>query len=301
MVDSILESYIFLFLLEVILTKVLIAADMEGVTGVVHWDDVTISHPEYTRFRRLMTGDVNAAIRGCCRAGAEEIIVSDGHAFGRNILIEEIDERARLNTGTPAPHSMVQGVANGVDGVMFVGYHARIGTPNAILEHTWSDSRVANFMIKGADDTDYHPLGEIGLNAAVCGHFGVPVIMISGDRAACEEARVTIGEIETAIIKWATGRMAAECLPPAISQLIIEQAAYQAISRLVASKIMGEAIKPMTISPPIDLAVDFVQSEMADKAAILPGARRIDRRVEYRSGDMLKAYEAFRSLLALAR
>ena len=95
-----------------------------------------------------------------------------------------------------------------MDGVFFVGYHARIGTQNAILEHTWSDERVANVWIND------QPFGEIGLNAAVCGHFGVPVVMISGDQAACAEAAALLGDIETAVVKQATGRMSAELLPP---------------------------------------------------------------------------------------
>jgi D-amino peptidase len=95
---------------------------------------------------------------------------------------------------------MVQGVDQGVDAVMFVGYHARIGTQNAILEHTWSDERVANLWIND------RLFGESGLNGAVCGHFRVPVIMVSGDQAVCSEAQEIFGEVETAVVKWAAGR-----------------------------------------------------------------------------------------------
>lgn len=283
------------------MTKILIAVDMEGVTGVVSWDHVNTSHPEYARFRRLMTGDVNAAIRGACRAGADEIIVSDGHAFGRNILIEELDSRARLNSGSPSPLSMVQGIDHHIDGVLFVGYHARIGTPNAILEHTWSDERVSNYWMKGAGETEYRPMGEIGINAAMCGYFGVPVLMVSGDQAACDEGREYLGNIETAIVKRAAGRMAAECLPPAIAQEKIEQAAYRAVSGLCLERDLERGLQPLLIPSPIYLAVDFVQSEMAEKAAIMPGTQRDGRRVEYLADEMLIAYRAFRTLIALAR
>jgi D-amino peptidase len=271
--------------------KILIAADMEGVTGVVHWDQVNTSHTEYARFRRLMTGDVNAAIRGAIEAGATDVLVSDGHAYGRNIVIEELDRRARLNSGTPAPLSMVQGVDAGVNGVIFVGYHARIGTPNAILEHTWSDERVANLLING------EPFGEIGLNAAVAGHFGAPVLMISGDHSACQEAAALIPGIETVVVKRASGRMAAECLPPEVSQEMIQRGAASAVQRLK----LNQAPEPLRLLPPITMAVDFVQSEMADKAVLLPGARRTGRRIEYSAPDMLSLYAAFRAALALAR
>lgn len=271
--------------------KILIAADMEGITGVTHWDQVFPAHPEYARFRRLMTGDVNAAIRGAFDAGAEQVVVTDGHNRSQNILIEELDPRARLNSGSPAPFSMVQGIDDSVDGVFFVGYHARIGAQHAILEHTWSDERVANLQINGRE------FGEIGLNAAVCGHFGVPVVMISGDQTACAEAVELLGEIETAVVKHATGRMSAELLPPQISQARIQQAAYEAASRVKD----GTQPPALYLTAPITLTVHLVHSEMADRVAFLPGARRADRRIEYTAGDMPSIYAAFISIMGMAR
>lgn len=272
--------------------KILIAADMEGISGVVHWEQVTPGTPDYARFRRLMTEEVNAAIRGVIEAGAQEVVVSDGHHLGRNILIEELDSRAKLNSGTPSPLSMVQGIGADVDGVCFIGYHARIGTPNAILEHTWSDERVTNLWING------QLFGETGLNAGVCAHFNVPVIMVSGDQAVCDEARQLLGDIETAVVKRASGRMAAECLHPQVARQMIQACAARAVSRLRD----GQAPAPLKITSPIQMAVDFVQSEMADKAMLLPGAqRREGRRVEYQASDMLQIYAAFRAMLALAR
>jgi D-amino peptidase len=271
--------------------KILIAADMEGISGVVHWDQVSSKHPEYARFRQLMTDEVNSAIAGVFDGGANEVLVSDGHGMGRNILIESLDPRARLNSGTPSPLSMIQGLDSGVSGAIFIGYHARIGTQNAILEHTWSDERIANLTIQG------ETCGEIGLNAAVCGHFGVPVIMISGDQAACAEAQALIPGIEAVIVKKASGRMAAELLAPSVSQEKIHKAASKAVMDLSR----GQATKPHQLQPPIHMAIDFVQSEMADKAAFLPGATRAGRRIEYSAPDMITLYNAFRSAVALAR
>lgn len=271
--------------------KILIAADMEGITGVVHWEQVDTGHAEYNRFRRLMTGDVNAAIRGAFEGGATEVLVTDGHAYGRNILIEELDPRAHLNSGSISPLSMVQGVENGVDGVIFVGYHARIGSQNAVLEHTWSDERVYNLYING------ELFGEIGLNASISGHFGAPVIMISGDQTACAEAAALLGEVETAVVKIASGRMAAECLPPVAAQEKIQAAARRAAARLQN----GQAPKPLRVSPPITMVLDFVQSEMADRAALMPGASRNGRHLAYTAEDMVTIYRAFRTALSLAR
>ncbi len=272
--------------------KLLIAADMEGVTGVVCWDHVAPAHPEYARFRKLMTHDVNAAVRGAFEGGAGEVIVTDGHNNGRNILIEELDPRARLNSGSPSPFSMVQGIDQGVEAVMFVGYHARIGTENAILEHTWSDARVFELRLNGA------PTGEIGLNAAVCGGFGAPLIFIAADQAACLEAAELVGsQVEQAVVKVGAGRFAADLLPPAVTGTLISEGA----ERAVRGFLKGNAPKPLRIPPPITMEIDLVQSEMADQAELYPGAQRRGRTISYTSDDMVQIYRAFRAILALAR
>ncbi|MBK7452316.1 MAG: M55 family metallopeptidase [Anaerolineales bacterium] len=273
--------------------KILIAADMEGITGVVHWDQVNPNHSEYARFRKLMTADVNAAIRGAFAGGASSVIVTDGHNNGRNILIEELDERASLTSGSPAPLSMVSGVDEDVDGVMFVGYHGRMGAQNAILDHTWSDERVSGLWING------RAFGESGLNGAVCGHFNVPVIMASGDQTLCAEVQEFFGnKIETAQVKKAVSRMSAECLPPAVTTKLIEEIAKRAVINLKSKK----APKPFKVGAPIKMTVEFEQSDMADRAALMPFAKRtMDRRVEYSADDMVTIYLAFRTLLALAR
>lgn len=271
--------------------KILIAADMEGISGVTHWDQVTTTHPEYARFRKIMTADVNAAIRGAAQAGAEEIVVTDGHASGTNILIEELDARARLNAGNGSPFSMVQGIDATVDGALFVGYHARSGSLNAILNHTWSGS-VQDVTLNGRG------VGEIGLNAAVCGHFGVPVLMISGDQTACGEARDLLGSIETAVVKQAVGKMSAECLPLELSQRLICEAAARAVGRLRA----GETFTPFRTAEPVQVVVEFQLPEMAEGASLLPGARRPDgRRIEFTAPDMPSAYQFFRAVVSLAR
>jgi D-amino peptidase len=273
--------------------KILIAADMEGITGVVHWDQVNPDHAEYSRFRKLMTADVNAAIHGAFAGGATSVVVTDGHHNGRNILIEELDSRATLYSGSPSPLSMVQGVDEDVDGVMFVGYHGRMGAVNAILDHTWSDERVSGLWING------QAFGEAGLNGAVCGHFNVPVIMASGDQTLCAEVQEFFGnKVEIAQVKKAVSRMSAECLPPAVTASLIEEVAKRAVINLKSKK----APKPFKVTKPINLTVKFEQSDMADKAALMPHATRtMERRVEYVANDMVTIYHAFRTMLALAK
>ncbi len=272
--------------------KILIAADMEGITGVTGSDQVTPGHAEYERLRRIMTGDVNAAIRGAFAGGASQVVVTDGHWNGSNILIEELDARARLNSGTPAPFAMVEGVQDGADGALFIGYHARAGTQNAILDHTWSSRCVANLWL------NKQLVGESGLNGALCGHFNVPVLMVSGDQSVCAEASDLLGAIETAEVKRATGRSAAECLPPGVAQRLIAEAAERAVRRLAD----GTAPPPFKLAEPVRITLELINAEMADQAALLPGARRLDgRRIEFSAADMPAAYQAFRAAVGMAR
>ncbi|MEP7134218.1 MAG: M55 family metallopeptidase [Chloroflexota bacterium] len=270
--------------------KILIATDMEGITGVTTWDHVTPGHMEYPRFRRLMTQDVNAAIRGASEAGADDIIVADGHWNGSNILVEELDPRGRLNSGSPSPLSMMQGIDESVDGVMFVGYHARNGTPNAVLDHTWSSKTVANVWLNDI------LTGEFGLNGALAGHFGVPVIMATGDQTACGQIVEQLGDMETAIVKQASGRFAAECLAPQVTQELIYLTAARAVNRLVDSDVP----EPFVIEAPFRVTVEFFTSDMADRASLVPGAQRADTRVSIATKDMVSTYRGFRAMVTLA-
>ena len=270
--------------------KILIAVDMEGITGVTTWDQVTPGHAEYARFRRLMTQDVNAAIRGACDAGADEIVVADGYWNGSNILVEELDPRARLNTGSPSPFSMTQGIDESVDGVMFIGYHARNGTPNAILDHTWSSKTVDNVWLNDI------LTGEYGLNGALAGHYGVPVIMVSGDQTACAQVVDILGDIESAVVKQATGRFAAECLTPQVSQELIFMTEARAVARLTE----GDVPDPFVLDTPVRVTVEFFTSDMADRATRIPFTQREGTRVSFTAQEMASAYNGFRALVMLA-
>ncbi len=270
--------------------KILIAADMEGITGVTHWDQVDPNHSEYPRFRRLMTSDVNAAIRGVCDAGVKEILVVDGHDRGTNLILDDLDPCASLIRGDYSPLAMVQGVDQGVDGVIFVGYHARVGSRNAILDHTWSSRRVANLWLNDI------LVGEYGLNGAVAGHFNAPVIMLTGDQTVCAQATELLGPIETVVVKTALSRMAAICLPPQTTEEMIQKAATTAIKRLQA----GEAPKPFVIPGPVRVTIDFNFTEQADQAALYPGSTRVDgRRLTFAAADMLAAYLGFQAAVAM--
>ncbi len=270
--------------------RILISADMEGITGITSWDQVTPGHPEYLRFRPVMTADVNAAVRGAMQGGADEVLVADGHWNATNILLEELDPRARLNAGSPSPLSMMQGIDQGVDGVFFVGYHGRQGSENAVLDHTWSSTCVANVWLND------RLAGEYSLNGALAGHYGIPVLMATGDQAACGQMVEQLGALETAVVKQASGRYAAECLPPAITQQMIEECAKRAIHNLVKK----EAPPPFKLEAPINVTVELQTSDMADRAMLLPGVSREGRKLSFTADDMPRAYAAFRALVLLS-
>lgn len=273
------------------LVKLLIAVDMEGATGVVSWEQVDSKTQEYQRFRHLLMGDIRAAIDGALEAGASDIVVTDGHDTCSNVLIEDLHPKARLNTGSPSPFAMVQSVQDGIDAALFVGYHARSGTANAILDHTWSSVRVVNVWLNG------RLVGETGLNGAVCGAFGAPVLLVTGDQAVAAEAQEWIPGIEAAIIKTACGRFTAQCLPPAQTQLLIRSAAKRAVQRFLG----GQGPEPMRVTQPVTIRIEFANSRMGDTACLLPGASRIEGRViEFESPDMPTAYLRFRAAVALA-
>ena len=263
--------------------RVLIAADMEGISGVVHWDQVTPGHPEYERFRAIMTDDVNAAIDGALDGGASSVIVTDGHSEGRNLLIEHLHAPASLNSGSPAPLSMVEGIQE-AERVFFIGYHARAGTPDAILCHTWTD-QIRRVWLNDLE------VGEIGLNAAVCGSFGAPVALITGDLAAVKEAGALLGPIGAVIVKTAHSRMAAECRPPAETRLEIRRSAAHAMVR---------DVKPFIFEAPIRLRVELSRPDQVDRALRVPGSKRSDGvTVEWVGDNMVNVYHAFRAIAGL--
>src|SRR5688572_24034701 len=179
--------------------KVFISVDMEGLAGVVTGSDVSATGPDYAHFRAIMAAEANAAIEGAFQAGATDVLVRDSHGSKQNLLPGDLDPRARLLRGASSgPKNMMEGVDSTFDAVVFIGYHARAGTPNAILEHT-STGNVVDFSINGVS------LPEGGYNALVAGLYGVPVVFVAGDRAVVEQLRGLLGPIDGVAVKEEIG------------------------------------------------------------------------------------------------
>ncbi len=267
--------------------RVYISADLEGVAGVVHGEHTARDGREHERARRLMTAEVNAAVEGAFEAGAEAVVVNDAHGSMRNILPEELDSRAELVTGSPKPLGMLAGVDDGFDVAMFVGYHSRMGHPG-VLNHTIAGSVVADVLFNGV------PVGETGINATVCGHFGVPVVLVTGDDQVAQEARRFIAGVRTAVVKRALGRYAARCLHPDRARELIRQEAAAAVRGAVN-------VEPVRIRLPVEVTLRLQNTAMADAAELLPGTERIDPlTVRWQGGSALEAYRALRTMISLA-
>jgi len=270
--------------------RIYISVDMEGIAGVVHESQTNPTDPasaaDYGRFRRLMTAEANAAVAGALAAGATRVRVNDSHWFMRNLVAEELHQAAELVAGDPKTHSMVQGIDGGFDAALFIGYHARAGTRNAILDHTYAD-RIHEVRLNGK------PVGELGINAAFAGVHGVPVALVSGDAALAAEAQDLLGDdIATVVVKQAVGRHAAQSVAPAVACQMIHEGVTAALQR---------QHRPFLLSAPVTIEVDFALTSHADLAELCPGATRTGgRTVTFTHGDYREVFRAWRALLNLS-
>ncbi len=253
--------------------KIFISADMEGVTGVVHRDQLMPEGKTYERARKLMTADINAAIEGALSVDdSAEFVVCDGHGVMRNIILEELHEAAQLVIGPAHPNNkplcQSEGIDDSFDLAFFTGYHSRAGTQGGLLSHTLVGSTVANFRING------EVVGETAINAAVMGHFDVPVGLVSGGHELEPEAEKTIPEVFVFVsTKKTLGPTAALCLPPAKTQKLLFDGAAEAVKRFKDGKLTAH--KP---SLPVMLEVEAHRKEMAEKAVQIEGVERLDDR-----------------------
>jgi D-amino peptidase len=189
--------------------SVLVSVDMEGVAGVVHNEDIHPGHAEYERSRALLTAEANAAVRGVHAYAADaRVLVADAHAQFRNIVPELLDHRAELVRGSPRPHAMMAGLAADVDAVLFVGYHGKAGTARSVLAHTISGAVIADVRCDGVS------VGELGLNAALAAHHGVPPVLVTGDDTVATEAAEVAPGMHCVVVKRALGAHAASTLHP---------------------------------------------------------------------------------------
>jgi D-amino peptidase len=251
--------------------KIYIMTDMEGVSGICNEHQVQRESAAYAEGRQLLIGDVNASVEGAFAGGATEVVVNDGHGGGFNLILEQMDPRARYERPNGGLDFM-PGLNASFAGLFCVGYHAMAGTLDGFLDHTQSSASWFNYSING------RRTGELGQCGLWAGSFGVPVLLVTGDRAACVEARDFFGEIETAAVKEGIGRQHARCLHPQRAREEIAAAARRAL------ELVGKA-RPYRVEPPLTIRLEYYRSDMADAVARRPGTRRIDARTVERVVD----------------
>lgn len=257
--------------------KIYISADMEGIGGVVTGEQLGPSGFEYAKAREYMTEEVLAAIAAAREAGATEIVVSDSHGNFQNLLLDRLPKDVSVIRGGPRPLSMMQGIDETFDAVLFIGYHSGTTNPAGVRAHTISSARLADVRINGRS------VPESALNAAIAGHFRVPVVMISGDDAAVAEAQKIIGELEGAVVKEAYGFHSAKTMTPEAARERVAAAVRRALQT-------RQRFLPTTTKTPVELEIQFKNYRPAEILAFLPNVQRIDAHaVRFVAKDILEA------------
>jgi D-amino peptidase len=243
--------------------KIYISADMEGVVGAVTGSQLGPGGFEYARFREFMTNEVNAAIAAARAMGATEILVSDSHGNGENLLIDRLPQDIQLVRSWPRPLMMMEGIDASFDAAILIGYHASTTNPEGVRAHTFSSANLTAVRLNGVE------MMEASMSAAIAGDFGVPVVMISGDDAAVAEARALLGDLEGAVVKWNYGFHSARTIMPEASYELIGGRVRAALGRL-------DDFRPYRLEGPLELEISFKNYMPAELMAYLPNVERVD-------------------------
>ncbi len=243
--------------------KIYISADMEGVVGAVTGEQLGPGGFEYERFRQFMTNEVNAAIDAARAAGATEFVISDSHGNGQNLLIEQLPDDVTVIRSWPRELSMMAGIDESFDGVIFIGYHASTNNTRGVRAHTMSSANITSVRLNGMTMT------EGSMNAAMAGHFGVPVIMVSGGDVAVAENQVIIGDIEGAVVKWASGFHSARTLTPEAAYEVIRTRTKSAIDRI-------EDFEPYVLETPIELELSLKHYQPVELLSYLANVEKVN-------------------------
>src|SRR6266536_5811033 len=239
--------------------KIFLSSDMEGTAGVVAWDQCVSDGPEAAAGRRLLLDEVNAAIEGALAGGATEIVVNDSHYQMRNLPAGAISGQASYISGSHKPLYMMQGLDSSFDAVLFVSYHGSVGAP-AGLSHTYNPHAVVEARLDGV------VTGEAGINALVAAHYGVPVVLVTGDRPACEETAALIPGVHAAVVKEPVSRIAAHSLHPSRACALIRETAERAVRGAAGAQPppLGQAVLELSVRT----------TDIAEAASWVPGLAR---------------------------
>jgi D-amino peptidase len=266
--------------------RVHVISDMEGVAGIVKWEQVSGGEKLYDEGRVLYTEEVNAAVRGAKAAGATEIVVMDCHgaggAYDFNSLLPDLLDPGCEYVVQKEWTEYTGFLESGCDAALFVGMHAMAGTADGVLSHTVSGQAWQNLRFNGT------LVGETGINAALCGHWGTPVVLVTGDRAVCREGRELLGEgLTTVEVKEGLGRFSARMMTPQRARELIEDAARRALGDL-------SAVQPWDPGRPTEIEIDFTSADRLQEYANRKGVEVTGpRALVVRGDDWWSAWSGF--------
>jgi D-amino peptidase len=267
--------------------KVFLSTDMEGTAGIVDWEQCVGDGPQAAAGRRLLLAEVNAAIEGAVAGGATEIVVNDSHSAMRNLPADELAGGASCISGSHKPLYMMQGLDESCDACLFVSYHGSVGAP-AGLSHTYNPRAVVEVRLDGT------VTGEAGINALVAAHYGVPVVLVTGDRCACEETAALIPEVHQAVVKEHVSRLAAHSLHPDRARALIRERARAAVAAAATTT-------PPRLEPGV-LEVFVRTTDIAEAASWVRGVDRVGaRQLRIHGPDRLATYRSFCAAILLSR
>ena len=266
--------------------RVHIISDMEGVSGIVKPEQTSGGDPMYEEGRKLYTEEINAAVRGAKAAGATEIVVMDCHGAGGgwtfNSLVPELLHEDCEWVVQEEWTGYTEFLEQGCDAALFVGMHAMAGTREGVLNHTVSGREWQNLWFNGSR------VGETGINAALCGNWGCPVLLVTGDDAACREGTDLLGGgLTTVSVKRGLGQTSARLVVPSRARELIEEGAKKALSDL-------EAVEPYDPGRPCEVKVEFKNTTLPQKLRFQAGVEIVDdRTIVSRADDWWSAWKQF--------
>lgn len=267
--------------------KVHMTVDMEGIAGLAHEDQADQKGLDFQRMRELLTGEVQAAVEGAKKGGAKEIVICDAHDTGRNLFVEKLDEDVVVIEGGAYDFGMMAGISEDFDVAFQIGYHSMRDTHAGTIGHTYSYacSELRLNRVK---------VGESGLSAAVAGHFGVPVALVSGDLHAVNEAKKLLKNVIGVPTKEGVGVYSCRTLTPKRACEQIKKGAENAVKR-------AGTMKPYVVKKPVMMEVGFTKVLMAQHCSKIPLVRRTgDKAVTYKAKDMLDALKVFEVMQMVA-
>jgi D-amino peptidase len=257
--------------------KVFVISDLEGVSGITKGGQTKGGAPMYEESRRLYTEEINSAVRGAKAAGAGEIVVMDCHGAGEewsfNSLVPELLDEACDFVVQEEWTEYTDFLEAGVDAALFVGTHAMAGTRRGVMNHTVSGQVWQNLWFNGV------LVGETGINAALCGAWGCPVAMVTGDAAACSEAADLLGPgLVTVPVKVGLGSQSARNVAPRRAREMIEAGARRALADL-------SEVEPYDPGRPCEIQVEYKHTLAPDALRYRHGVERASDRVIVSRGD----------------